>query len=211
MNKINYQAMACIVAACAVANCRPRPAGAAKMTFFVTSDEAKRGGNLGGLTGADERCQALADAVGAGQRSWHAYLSAAAANGEAVNARDRIGRGPWINANGAEIASSVEDLHRADNRIRNATALDERGQPVGYWHDMLTGSNPDGTLASGDVTCRNWTSTQGHALVGHSDRGGEYGGARAASWNSAHTTSACTLPAFESAGGKGRFYCFAIN
>jgi hypothetical protein len=182
------------------------------MSFFVTSDQARNGGNLGGLKGADARCRELAEAAGSRGRTWRAYLSAAATDDEAaVNARDRISHGPWLNANGIEIATSPEDLHGLDNRLGNATSVDERGEPVGYWHDILTGSNPDGTLASGDATCRNWTSERGHAIVGHSDKGGEYGGARSNSWNSAHQTTGCSLPALETTGGKGRFYCFAVN
>jgi hypothetical protein len=180
------------------------------MSFFVTSDQAGDGGAIGGLAGADAHCQKLAKAVGSRKRMWRAYLSAAAESGRPpVNASDRIGRGPWLNVNGVQVATDIEDLHRA-NALGNKTSLDELGQSPGYWHDMMTGSNPDGTIASGDVTCENWTSTRGHVLVGHSDKGGRYGGNRASSWNSAHS-SGCTMTALQSMGGQARFYCFAAD
>jgi hypothetical protein len=193
----------------AVAGCSS-PRADERMSFFVTSHQAGDGGAIGGLSGADAHCQELAEAVGSRKRSWRAYLSAAAQSGRPpVNARDRIGRGPWFNAKGVQVAADIDDLHRS-NTLGDKTSLDERGESPGYWHDIMTGSNPDGTLASGDVTCRNWTSTQGRVLVGHSDKGGRYGGERATSWNSAHS-SGCTMPALESMGGKARFYCFAAE
>jgi len=195
--------------ATAVAGCSS-PRADEKMSFFVTSGQAGDGGAIGGLAGADAHCQKLAEAVGSPKRSWRAYLSAAAESGRPpVNARDRIGRGPWFNAKGVQVAADIDDLHRS-NALGDKTSLDELGESPGYWHDMMTGSNPDGTLASGDVTCGNWTSTRGHALVGHSDKGGRYGGERATSWNSAHK-SGCTITALQSMGGKGRFYCFAAE
>lgn len=106
-----------------------------------------------------------------------------------MNARDRIGKGPWFNAKGVQVAVDLEDLH-GSNALGDKTSLDERGESPGYWHDMMTGSNPDGTVATGDVTCGNWTSTRGHAVVGHSDKGGRYGGVRSTSWNSAHSSGA---------------------
>jgi hypothetical protein len=196
-----------VVATCA-GGCRS-PRADEKMSFFVTSDQAGDGGAIGGLAGADAHCQTLAEAVGS-QRTWRAYLSAAAESGHGpVNARDRIGAGPWFNARGVLVAANVEDLHGA-NALGDKTSLDELGESPGYWHDIMTGSNPDGTLASGDATCGNWTSTQFHVIVGHSDKGGRYGGARSTSWNSAHS-SGCTMPALMSMGGKARFYCFAAK
>jgi hypothetical protein len=195
--------------AAAAAGCSS-PRADEKMSFFVTSRQASGGGAIGGLAAADAHCQKLAESVGAGTRRWRASLSTAAEFGRPqVNARDRIGRGPWFNAKGVQVASDIDDLH-GSNALADKTSLDELGESPGYWHDMLTGSNQDGTLASGDMTCGNWTSTGGHVLVGHSDKGGRYGGNRAASWNSAHT-SGCTMPALESMGGKARFYCFAAD
>jgi hypothetical protein len=195
--------------ATAAAGCSS-PRADEKMSFFVTSTQAGDGGALGGLAGADAHCQTLAEAVGSGKRIWRAYLSTAAESGRPqVNAKDRIGRGPWFNAKGVQVAADLEELH-GSNALGGKTSLDELGESPGYWHDIMTGSNPDGTLASGDMTCRNWTSTSGHALVGHSDKGGKYGGNRATSWNSAHS-SGCTMPALQSMGGKGRFYCFAAE
>jgi hypothetical protein len=182
-----------------------------KMTFFVTSTPAGAGGAIGGLEGADAHCQRLADAAGSKGRTWRAYLSAAAAGGKpAVNARDRIGHGPWFNARGIQIATSLEDLHSPNNHINRNTAFQEHGNRVGFPHDMLTGSNPDGTVASGDATCRNWTSTIGQAMLGHSDRAGGLG-RDSNSWNSAHPSEGCTSEAFGRTGGSGLFYCFAIN
>jgi hypothetical protein len=206
--KLFALATAALVAS-AVAGCRS-PRADDKMSFFVTSYQAGDGGAIGGLAGADAHCQKLAEAVGSRKQKWRAYLSAAAEPGRPpVNAGDRIGRGPWFNAKGVQIAADLDDLHRS-NAVGNKTSLDELGESPGYWHDMMTGSNPDGTLASGDATCGNWTSTHGHVLVGHSDRGGRYGGVRASSWNSAHS-SGCTMIALQSMGGKARFYCFAAD
>ena len=181
-----------------------------KMSFFVTSTQAGDGGAIGGLAGADAHCQSLAEAVGSRKRTWRAYLSAAGEPGRPpVHARDRIGSGPWFNAKGVQVAANIDELHRS-NALGDKTSRDELGESPGYWHDMLTGSNPDGTLASGDATCVNWTSTRGHAMVGHSDKGGQHGGARATSWNSAHP-SGCTMTALMSMGGKARYYCFAVD
>jgi hypothetical protein len=182
------------------------------MSFFVTSVHGPNGGDLGGLAGADAHCQQLAKEAGSRKRNWRAYLSASPhGRSPAVNARDRIGRGPWFNSKGFQIGASIEDLHGPDNHLGAQTSLDEQGNPVGYWHDMLTGSNPDGTLGSGDVTCQNWTSTQGHAIVGHSDKAGKYGGSQATSWNSAHRSSGCTLGSLQATGGDARIYCFAAD
>jgi len=181
-----------------------------KMSFFVTSIPAGEGGAIGGLAGADRQCQALAKAAGSTKRIWRAYLSVTAEPGEsAVHARDRIGAGPWFNVHGVQIAANLDELHIA-NTLGDATSLDERGQSPGYWHDVMTGSNPDGTVATGDMTCHNWTSTSGHAMVGHSNKAGHDGGARATSWNSAHA-SGCTLAALQANGGNGRLYCFAAD
>lgn len=212
MNTALRACVSLIVGGALIGGCDRPPKAADNMSFFVTSVSAGHGGDLGGLAGADAHCQALAQTVGAGNRTWRAYLSAAAEDGRpAVHARDRIGRGPWFNAKGVQVAASLADLHRTDNGLGNATSLDERGQPVGYFHDMLTGSTPDGTLASENLTCRNWTSTQGRAMVGHSDKGGSCCGDRANSWNSAHESAGCTLPALQAMGGNARYYCFAAE
>ncbi len=188
------------------------------MTFFITGAGMGRGGDLGGLAGADAHCQALATAEGAGDHTWRAYLSTmAATNQPAVNARDRIGRGPWYNANADLVAASVEELHR-DNRISKDAAFTEKGDPVTgvgdtpNQHDILTGSRPDGTAFGGidDLTCANWTSNRtGRAQVGHHDRMGQEAGAN--SWNSAHPSRGCSQEDLRSTGGAGFFYCFAID
>lgn len=192
------------------------------MSFFVTSVGVGNGANLGGLAGADRHCQALAQAVGAGNRTWRAYLSqVAAGNLLTVNARDRIGTGPWYNAAGVLIAENVADLHgdfqRDRNNIRKPTALNEKKQPVNgvgdmpNQHDMLTGSDSQGRAPIGrpDVTtCNNWTSNStGNALLGHHDR---LGGGNV-SWNSAHMSNGCSQENLVSTGGAGLFYCFAAN
>jgi len=181
-----------------------------KMSFFVTSVATGSGGSLGGLAGADAHCQRLAEAAGSRGRQWRAYLSAAAETGQpAVNARDRIGKGPWLNSRGIQIAANLEELHGANNNIGTMTVLPENGQRAPFPHDILTGSNPDGTLAVGDMTCRNWNSTSGYAMFGHSDRQGGRG--NAGSWNSAHQSEGCTTAAFRETGGSGLFYCFAAQ
>jgi hypothetical protein len=181
-----------------------------KMSFFVASVPVGEGGNLGGLAGADAHCQRLADAAGSKGRQWRAYLSAAAERGQlAVHARDRIGTGPWFNSRGIQVAANVEELHAENNSVGTMTVLPETGERTRFPHDILTGSNPDGTLAEGDMTCRNWTSTTGYAMFGHSDRQGSRGNAH--SWNSAHQSEGCTTAAFRETGGSGLFYCFATN
>ena len=179
------------------------------MSFFVTST-APGSGNLKGLAGADAHCLALATAAGSQKREWRAYLSAPGPDGQSpVHARDRIGRGPWLNAVGVEVAADVVELHSAANGLGLSTSLDERGRPVRIGaHDMLTGSNPDGTLASSDLTCRGWTSTAGDAMVGHHNEGG---GERPPTWNSAHTIAGCSALALASSDGAGLFYCFAAD
>jgi hypothetical protein len=194
--------------------------GQTGLGFFITSAGSGNGANLGGLAGADKHCQTLAAAAGGGSRTWRAYLSATAANGQpAVNARDRIGSGPWYNAKGVKVADSVSDLHSDNNKLGKENSLTEKGAQVNgrgdtpNTHDMLTGSNADGTLAAGggDTTCGNWTSTaaDGHARVGHHDKQG--GGDAPNSWNSAHLSNGCSQPNLVATGGAGLFYCFAAN
>jgi hypothetical protein len=191
-----------------------------KMSFFITSVGSGKGAALGGLAGADQHCQQLAKAAGAGNRTWHAYLSASAADGKpAVNAKDRIGKGPWYNAKGVMVAKDVADLHSDSNNLKKDTSITEKGEVVNgrgdnpNQHDILTGSNLDGTAFTdtADHTCKNWTSTgsDGSAQVGHHDRQG--GGTNPTSWNSAHGSKGCTQENLVSTGGSGRFYCFAIN
>jgi len=189
------------------------------MSFFVTSVNAGRAANLGGLEGADRYCQTLATAVG-NRRTWRAYLSTQAAGGQpAVNARDRIGNGPWRNANGVVIANSLAELHGTNN-LTKQTALNERGAVVNgrgdtpNTHDILTGSRPDGTaFPSGeDMTCRNWTSdNEGTAMLGHSDRSGLRDDEPSRSWNSSHPSRMCHMDGLRSTGGAGLVYCFAID
>jgi hypothetical protein len=191
-----------------------------KMSFFVTSSNPGSGGNFGGLEGADRFCQSLATAVGAGGRTWRAYLSTSPGPGlPAVNARDRIGSGPWYNVRGERIAASVDELHGANN-ITKQTALTEKGELVSgrgdavNLHDILTGSSPDGRAVSDgkDNTCGNWTQgDQGSAIVGHHDRMGLNETPPAKSWNSSHGTQGCSLEALKRTGGGGRLFCFAQN
>jgi len=195
----------------------------ASMTFFVTSEGPGKGGDLGGLAGADAHCQKLAEAAGAGGKTWHAYLSSStnAANpGATVNARDRIGKGPWQNAKGVVIATSVEDLHSVSNKITKETGLTEKGGVVNgvgdtpNTHDMLTGSDMEGRALPNNLnlTCNNWTSSQyGSAIVGHVDRKGNADTVYQHSWNSAHMSRGCTQPDLVATGGAGLFYCFATN
>jgi hypothetical protein len=190
------------------------------MRFFVTSVGSGKGGDLGGLAGADAHCQSLAAAVGAGARTWHAYLSTQATGGvPAVNARDRIGNGPWYNAKATLIARDLDELHGA-NMLKKQTALTEKGAVVNgrgdtpNMHDMLTGSQPDGKAfpAGKDMTCKNWTSsTEGAAMLGHSDRTGLTDDPPAYSWNSSHPSRDCSQDGLKSTGGAGLFYCFATN
>ena len=186
-----------------------------QMTFFVTSMGSGMGGNLGGLAGADKQCQTLAKAAGAGG-TWRAYLSTQ--GGGAVNAKDRIGKGPWRNAKGAVIAQNVDELHSAKANLSKETILTEKGQPVKgrgdtpNEHDILTGSQMDGTAFTDtmDHTCANWTSnSMGSAQVGHSDRMGLADTEQAKSWNSSHGSKGCSQENLVSTGGAGYFYCFA--
>jgi hypothetical protein len=199
-------------------------AQAANTSFFITSVGIGNGANLGGLAGADNHCQTLAQAAGAGGKTWHAYLSTQAADGKpAENARDRIGKGPWQNAKGVVIAKDVAELHGANNLTKPA-ALSEKGDVTNgrgdtpNRHDVLTGSQPDGTAfaAGEDRTCKNWTSsTQGSAMLGHADRVGLRDDDASKSWNSSHTSrgpdGGCSQNDLVSTGGAGLLYCFAVN
>ena len=188
------------------------------MSFFLTSAGPGNGADLGGLEGADAYCQSLAAAVGASGATWHAYMSATAtADASAINARDRIGTGPWYNQALVQVASDVANLHGESNNLTKETVLNERGGMTNgrgddpNRHDILTGSNLDGTVAEGDddTTCNNWTSSgEGSAMVGHFDRDG--GGANPTSWNSAHASRGCGQEDLQGTGGDGLFYCFAL-
>ena len=216
---------ACFLFAVGVVTAPPASAQSATTTFFVTSIGIGNGGNLGGLAGADNYCQTLAQAAGAGAKIWRAYLSTQAADGQpAVNARDRIGKGPWQNSKGAVVAKDVADLHSASNNLTKQTALSEKGEVINgrgdtpNRHDVLTGSQADGTAfaAGDDRTCRNWTSsTQGAAMLGHSDRIGLRDDDASKSWNSSHPSrgpdGGCSQADFKSTGGDGLLYCFAAN
>ena len=199
-------------------------AQSAATSFFVTSNGIGNGANLGGLAGADNHCQTLAQAAGVGGKSWRAYLSTQAADGQpAVNARDRVGKGPWQNSKGEVIAKDVAELHGANN-LTKQTALSEKGDVINgrgdapNRHDVLTGSQPDGTAftAGADRTCKNWTSsTQGSAMLGHSDRIGLRDDDASKSWNSSHPSrgpdGGCSQADLRSTGGDGLLYCFAAN
>jgi hypothetical protein len=201
------------------------PPQSPNMTFFVTGAGSGKGGDLGGLEGADRHCQELARRAGAGNKTWRAYLSTQATEGKpASNARDRIGRGPWQNFKGEIVAQDVDDLHSDNNKLGSQTSLTERGSVipgVGYApnrHDVLTGSQPDGRAfpAGEDRTCSNWTnSTQGSAMVGHVDRKGLRDDAASRSWNSSHPSrgpdGGCSQADLRSTGGDGLFYCFAAD
>jgi hypothetical protein len=218
---------ACLAsAAVSIAGVAAQPAHAqgAGTTFFVTGTAIGNGGNLGGLAGADNYCQTLAQAAGAGAKTWRAYLSTQAAAGKAAeNARDRIGKGPWQNAKGVVIARDVAELHGTNN-ITKQNALSEKGDVINgrgdtpNRHDVLTGSQPDGTafVDLEDRTCKNWTSsTQGAAMVGHSDRIGLRDDDASKSWNSSHPSrgpdGGCSQNDLKSTGGDALFYCFAAN
>ena len=185
------------------------------MSFFVTSAGPGKGADLGGVKGADQHCQALAKAAGAGGKTWRAYLS----ESPSTHARDRIGKGPWTNAKGVVVAKNVEELHKNPNIIKE-TALTEKGAVVNgrgdspNMHDILTGSTPEGRAfpADKDMTCGNWTkSGDGSAVVGHHDRQGLNDSAEAKSWNSSHASRGCSQDALKGTGGNGFFYCFAAK
>lgn len=216
------------IALLSLTSCTSMQPSQSGMSFFVTSVGSGDGANLGGLAGADRQCQSLAQAAGAGNRTWHAYLSTTASGTEpTVNARDRIGSGPWRNAKGVVIASSVGELHSSANNLNKQTALNEKGEVVNgrgdkpNMHDMLTGSQPDGMAfpAGKDTTCGNWTTSGvGAAMLGHHDRQGLRDDDESKSWNSSHLSRAsaagapgCSQDGLRGTGGNGLFYCFAVN
>lgn len=218
--------MACSLLAVATSAMAQQPQPAGNMSFFITSVSPGKGADLGGLDGADRHCQTLATAVGQGTKTWRAYLSTQSADGkQAVNARDRIGKGPFVNFKGETIAKDIADLHTPEtNKINTDTGLTERGQKVmgrGFlinYHDILTGSQTDGTAFAPDkdMTCGNWTkSGAGSAMVGHHDRFGLDESAAAKSWNTAHPSrgpdGGCSQNDLRSTGGGGLLYCFATN
>jgi hypothetical protein len=230
MNKKNSFLAALIVLSAHVSCAAQPPQEAAKppLGFFVTSTGIGNGANLGGLAGADAHCQKLAGAVGAGNRTWRAYLSTQADGGQpAVNARDRIGQGPWANANGGIVANDIAHLHgdtvelgQLGNNIHRKTTLTEKGEPVKgvgetpNQHDIITGSKPDGRAYTdaADHTCKNYTSSgEGSVRVGHSDRTNRGATGGNVSWNSTHDSKGCSQADLVNTGGAGYFYCFAAD
>lgn len=207
-------------AATLLAACGSMMMSKSNMTFFISSTGSGTGGDLGGLVGADALCARLASAAGSTGHTWRAYLGTVpVGTAPGVNARDRIGPGPWRNAKGVVVAQSVTELHGANN-LNKETALTEKGEIVSgsgdkpTQHDILTGSQADGTVITGpvDTTCRNWTSSsEGAAMLGHHDRRGTSPPPQNASWNSAHQSAGCSLDALKRTGGDGRIYCFAAN
>jgi len=215
MNKVLWIAAIAAVAGLGATPTLSQDIKAEKMSFFITSAGLGNGADLSGLTGADVHCNALASKVGAGSKTWHAYLSTQGPG--AVDARDRIGSGPWFNAKGVQIAADLDELH-GDNNLTKKTQLTENGTLVNgrgdtpNQHDILTGSQLDGTTfpPGEDHTCKNWTSSsQGSAQVGHHDRSG--GGANPTSWNSAHGSRGCSQDNLVGTGGNGYFYCFSAD
>jgi len=213
-NRIAAPLFACL----ALIALTPAQAQQSNMSFFVTSQGPGKGADLGGLAGADAHCQSLAQSAGAGGKTWHAYLSTQGAG--AVNARDRIGKGPWMNAKGLVVATSVADLHSPNNKLSKQNNLSEKGEVINgrgdkpNRHDILTGSQPDGTAFTDaqDHTCKNWTSSnEGSAMLGHADRMGLKDDAPSKSWNSSHPSRNCTQDGLKSTGGDGLLYCFAVN
>jgi hypothetical protein len=213
---------ASLAAGLALFGAAPLMAQQANMSFFVTSVGGGKGADLGGLAGADKHCQTLATAAGAGGKTWHAYLSTQGAG--AVNARDRIGKGPWMNAKGLVVATSVDDLHSANNKLNKANNLSEKGEPINgrgdtpNRHDILTGSTADGKAfpADKDMTCKNYSSsTEGAVMLGHNDRIGLRDDDASKSWNSSHPSrgaeGGCSQADLRSTGGDGLLYCFAAN
>jgi hypothetical protein len=218
MKRTTQIALAATVALAAATTTAGLHAQQSAMTFFISSTGSGNGGNLGGLEGADAICQRLAQAAGAGAKTWRAYLSTTGA--KSLNARDRIGRGPWQNVKGEVIARTLDELHSDKNNLNKQTALTETGQVVNgrgdkpNMHDILTGSSSDGRAVTtgGDTTCNNWTSSDaGSAIVGHHDRQGLNTSPPMLSWNSSHPTKGCSQPGLVSTGGAGRLYCFATN
>ncbi len=196
-------------------------ANQANMSFFITSVGKGDGANLGGIEGADAHCATLAKAAGSNKKQWRAYLSTTAPGGDAgINARDRIGKGPWRNAKGAVVAKSVDDLHGSKNNLTKQTSLTEKGEVISgrgdavNMHDVLTGSDQLGMYATagGDTTCGNWTKNgDGSAIVGHHDRMGLKDTRHMKSWNSSHGSAGCSQDALKKTGGAGLFYCFAAD
>jgi hypothetical protein len=218
MTRTTKIALAATVALAAVTSTAGLQAQQSAMTFFISSAGSGNGGNLGGLDGADAICQRLAKTAGAAAKTWRAYLSTTGA--KSVNARDRIGRGPWQNAKGEIVARTLDDLHSDKNNLNKQTALTETGQVVNgrgdkpNMHDILTGSSSDGRAVTtgGDTTCNNWTSSDaGSAIVGHHDRQGLNTSPPMLSWNSSHGSKGCSQQALVSTGGAGLIYCFAAN
>ena len=220
MKPLRFALLLLVVGALGCAQEQSTPAAEdVDMSFFITSAGPGNGADLGGLDGADQQCQALAEAVGAGEHTWRAYLSATATDSTAaVNARDRIGQGPWQNAQGVVVAQNVDELHSDDNKLTKETILTENGDQVNgrgdepNMHDILTGAQLDGTAFSGedDTTCGNWMSSgEGSARVGHHDRQG--GGENPTSWHSAHGSRGCSQSDLQGTGGNGLFYCFAAD
>ncbi|MGJ7495617.1 hypothetical protein ACSFA8_11105 [Variovorax sp. RT4R15] len=213
-------AAAAVLAGCGAGGPMASAPAQKPMGFFLTSANPGQGADFGGLPGADRYCQSLAAKAGAGGRTWRAYLSnSALAGSPAVNARDRIGTGPWYNAKGVLVATNLDELH-GSNMLTKQSALTEAGQPVmgrgdaTNLHDILTGSSPDGRAVSDgkDNTCGNWTkSGDGSAIVGHHDRMGLRDDAPSKSWNSSHASQGCSLDALKKTGGGGLLYCFAVN
>jgi hypothetical protein len=191
------------------------------MTFFITSVAGPDGANFGGLEGADKHCQTLAAKAGAGNKTWRAYLSTQEADGKpAINARDRIGNGPWVNASGVQIAANIDGLHSDNNKINEETGVTDNGRMIPgrrfavNRHDILTGSTADGRAypAGEDHTCGNWTKNgEGSGFVGHHDRAGLRDDAPSKSWNAAHPSRGCSEPLLQRSGGGGFIYCFAAN
>jgi len=210
-----------ILAIASLLGAKPGPQQSPPTSFFITSANPGQGANLGGLDGADRHCKALADAAKVGGNlQWHAYLSTITKDGKAaVNARDRIGKGPWYNAKGVKVAENLADLHSENSKLGKENSITEKGEVVNgrgdtpNMHDILTGSNLDGTAYTAEKysNCDNWSSTSadGSARVGHHDRQG--GGDNPTSWNSAHSSRGCSLENLRATGGDGRFYCFGFT
>jgi hypothetical protein len=214
IHRLAAGAAAIIVLVCADSACAQDEAVSPEMSFFITSVGRGFGANLGGLAGADAHCQRLAGAAGRGERTWRAYLSAPASGGRpAVHARERIGKGPWKNAKGVEVAANVDDLHGDRNQLGRETSLTEKATMIAPGrHDILTGSGLDGRLATNapDTTCQGWTShTSGRAMLGHHNRSG--GGQNPTSWNSAHLSRGCSQSDLRQSLGDGLLYCFAAD
>lgn len=215
-------AIAVTLATTRAAQAQQAPPRFPNMTFFVTSESGPQGANFGGLEGADRHCQALATRAGAGAKTWRAYLGTRAVNGATgVNARDRIGKDPWVNPNGVTIATSVEDLHSPNYKLTAASLVAENGKLIPSrlytvnQHDILTGTQADGTAfpPGKDMTCGNWTKggTEGSAMVGHGDRMGLRDDEASKSWNTSHPSRGCDAKALVATGGAGLLYCFALN